>query len=377
MWLCGLIPDFALQLWIQLFRADHNTKLYSKERTGKYLPDVEVRAVKELLEEEVLDLSAANGTDIPYEGWMGIEFTLPKNAVSGMSDKPVRVPILVASSDYERPIIGFNVIEELAQRDSSEASTPSEGYKINPKEVEAVQALKNETPATVREERTGKYLPDVEVRAVKELLEEEVLDLSAANGTDIPYEGWMGIEFTREVCYVSAEGYKINPKEVEAVQALKNETPATVRERKIRGVEESGQQGQIKVKYSTYPDDTASSSEKEYLMLTEKRQTGPTLNVEAEEFIPRIEAQDREPEEALLLEQHAEEEHVGERHCTDEVSATESESEDEQKDADTKRRPTRARQPRRVYTYNQFLCSGLLVYRRPSCDLYAVPLKAA
>ncbi|KAI3363967.1 hypothetical protein L3Q82_001565 [Scortum barcoo] len=68
----------------------------------KYLPDVEVRPVKELLEEEALDLSAANETDIPYEGWMGIEFTLPKNAVSGMSDKPVLVPILIASSDFER-----------------------------------------------------------------------------------------------------------------------------------------------------------------------------------------------------------------------------------------------------------------------------------
>lgn len=38
----------------------------------KYLPDVEVRPVEELLEEGALDLSAANGTDIPYEGWMGI-----------------------------------------------------------------------------------------------------------------------------------------------------------------------------------------------------------------------------------------------------------------------------------------------------------------
>ena len=80
----------------------------------KYLPDVEVRPVEELMDEKELDLSAANGTAIPYEGWMGIEFTLSKNAVSGMSDKPVLVPILVASGDLERPIIGFNVIEELA-----------------------------------------------------------------------------------------------------------------------------------------------------------------------------------------------------------------------------------------------------------------------
>lgn len=46
--------------------------------------------------------------------------------------------------------------------------------------------------------------------------------------------------FKREVCYVgrvvSAEGYKMNPKEVEAVQALKQEKPSTVREvRKLMG----------------------------------------------------------------------------------------------------------------------------------------------
>lgn len=80
----------------------------------KYLPDIEVRPVKELLEEGVLELLAANGTDIPYEGWMEIEFTLCKDTVAGMSDKPVLVPILVASSNIDRPIIGFNVVEELA-----------------------------------------------------------------------------------------------------------------------------------------------------------------------------------------------------------------------------------------------------------------------
>ena len=34
----------------------------------KYLPDVEVRPVTELLENGPLELSVANGTDIPYKG---------------------------------------------------------------------------------------------------------------------------------------------------------------------------------------------------------------------------------------------------------------------------------------------------------------------
>lgn len=46
--------------------------------------------------------------------------------------------------------------------------------------------------------------------------------------------------FKSEVCYVgrviSAEGYKMNPKEVEEVQVLKHETPTTVQEvRKLTG----------------------------------------------------------------------------------------------------------------------------------------------
>lgn len=77
----------------------------------KYLPDAEARPVEELLEDEALDLSAANGTDIPYEGWIGIEFTLTKDAASGMSDKPVLVPLLISNSDFECPVIKFNVIE--------------------------------------------------------------------------------------------------------------------------------------------------------------------------------------------------------------------------------------------------------------------------
>lgn len=96
----------------------------------KHLPDVEVRPVEELLEEGALDLSAANGTAIPYEGWMGIEFTLSKNAVSGMSDKPVLVPILVASEEFARPVIGFNVIEELALANDSPGDSLPPGHMV-------------------------------------------------------------------------------------------------------------------------------------------------------------------------------------------------------------------------------------------------------
>ena len=97
----------------------------------KYLPGVEVRPVKELLEEGGLELSAANGTNIPYEGWMETEFTLSKNAVAGMSDRLVQVPILVASGNIGCPITGFNVIEELALRHDMCEDSISPGHMVN------------------------------------------------------------------------------------------------------------------------------------------------------------------------------------------------------------------------------------------------------
>lgn len=81
------------------------------DQKRKHLPDVKVRPVEELLKEGVLDLSSANGTEIPYKGWIGVNFTLSQKNACGMIDKPVLVSILVANSSLECPIIGFNVIK--------------------------------------------------------------------------------------------------------------------------------------------------------------------------------------------------------------------------------------------------------------------------
>lgn len=66
--------------------------------------------MKKLLKEEALELSATV-EQTQNEGWMEAEFTLFKNAVAGMSDRLVMVPILVGSCDTECPITGFKVIE--------------------------------------------------------------------------------------------------------------------------------------------------------------------------------------------------------------------------------------------------------------------------
>ncbi|XP_015249862.1 PREDICTED: uncharacterized protein LOC107097282 [Cyprinodon variegatus] len=75
----------------------------------EHLADAHFRSVSELLEEGMLDLSAANGTEIPYEGWVGVEFSLTENR-----DSELLVPFLVSSQPMVKPIVGFN--EQLKQR---------------------------------------------------------------------------------------------------------------------------------------------------------------------------------------------------------------------------------------------------------------------
>lgn len=79
---------------------------------NKYLPETEMRPVDELLEGETkLKLTAANGTTVPYEGWIEVDFSLPTSS-SRKKDR-LLVPFLVSTSSLERPILGFNVIEQL------------------------------------------------------------------------------------------------------------------------------------------------------------------------------------------------------------------------------------------------------------------------
>lgn len=76
----------------------------------KYLPQQELRPLGELLGDRELDLTAANGEPIPYDGWVELTFNLPGNDDPNLA---IRVPFLVSRVSLVRPILGFNVIQEL------------------------------------------------------------------------------------------------------------------------------------------------------------------------------------------------------------------------------------------------------------------------
>ena len=73
-------------------------------------PDLEVRDVRELLDEP-LDIRSANQGKMPFEGWVEL-------SVQMSTGPSIPVPFLVLSGDLSTPIIGFNVIFELLKEKS-------------------------------------------------------------------------------------------------------------------------------------------------------------------------------------------------------------------------------------------------------------------
>lgn len=76
----------------------------------KYLPQHELRTLSELIGSKGLELTAANGGQIPHEGWVELIFNLPDNDDPNLA---IRVPFLVSRVSLVRPVLGFNVIQEL------------------------------------------------------------------------------------------------------------------------------------------------------------------------------------------------------------------------------------------------------------------------
>ncbi|CAB4003088.1 Hypothetical predicted protein [Paramuricea clavata] len=86
----------------------------------KNLPKAELRTVESLLGASELDLKAANGTALPYDGWIDINFKL----MGTNHDYGFKVPFLVAKNVLDEPIIGYNVIEGVTQNSTSDTEQP-------------------------------------------------------------------------------------------------------------------------------------------------------------------------------------------------------------------------------------------------------------
>ncbi|KAJ8009423.1 hypothetical protein DPEC_G00088720 [Dallia pectoralis] len=86
-----------------------NVSLIDRTWKGKYLPCQAIRPLSELMDRE-LDVQAITGDVVPYDGYVELIVNLQGNDDPDLS---IRVPFLVSRLQLERPVVGFNVVQEL------------------------------------------------------------------------------------------------------------------------------------------------------------------------------------------------------------------------------------------------------------------------
>lgn len=106
------------------------------------LPHTILRPIQELLGPEILTGLAANQTEIPFSGWVEVEFKLCNKEVE---TEALAVSILVSDDPgvAERPIIGYNVIEEVVK-----AQSP--GSRVDPTTIQTLSATFSIRPRIAR-----------------------------------------------------------------------------------------------------------------------------------------------------------------------------------------------------------------------------------
>ena len=97
--------------------------IISEGHLNQILPEVAIQSIEELLGDRTLNLQAANGTRIPFVGWVDVNLKLLRPDESEKCD--IHVPFLVSAQPLDLPIVGYNVIEEIVK---TSGSTSDEDY---------------------------------------------------------------------------------------------------------------------------------------------------------------------------------------------------------------------------------------------------------
>ena len=97
-----------------LWDTGSQVSIMSRDYLSQNFPHLEVKHLQELLgTEQRLDLRAANNSVIPYAGFVEVQFHLLSEDVSSS----LAVPFLVTDAQLTTPIIGYNVIDEIVNKD--------------------------------------------------------------------------------------------------------------------------------------------------------------------------------------------------------------------------------------------------------------------
>ena len=129
--------------------------IISKSILAEHFPEEEIHDVSELLgNDTALNLKTANGSALPYSGYVVLSFSLQDGTSNNL-----KVPMLVTNTTIDGVIIGYNVLEEMINSHSDNsldfmACLKTSLSKVSDEDVIAfvdiVKETKNESPLTVK-----------------------------------------------------------------------------------------------------------------------------------------------------------------------------------------------------------------------------------
>ena len=124
-----------------LWDTEAQVSLVSKRWPSEHFPELPIRNIASLLNEGTeLDLKAANGTSVPYEGWVELDCGLE----TADTNTRVRVPMLVTREILNLPIIGYNVIEVIKGHEipNHDIQNLADSFtNLNPRQLESLVNL--------------------------------------------------------------------------------------------------------------------------------------------------------------------------------------------------------------------------------------------
>lgn len=92
-----------------LFDTGSQVSIIDRSWKETFIPQYAVRPLQELLDPgESLDLCAANGQPIPYDGWVELTVNLPGNTDPNLT---MEVPFLISQLPLPQPLLGANVLQ--------------------------------------------------------------------------------------------------------------------------------------------------------------------------------------------------------------------------------------------------------------------------
>lgn len=151
--------------------------ILGKDWLETHLPQIKVQSLEDLLPDVPLKITAANGTDVPFEGWAEILLEI-KSAKHGQV--AMHVPMLVSQNCVSGLLLGFNVTEEIILESLKNPGSISlsdllaEALKFHRDTAETIVSVISETPAqetprtdTIRVGKRGLTVPSGQICEIK------------------------------------------------------------------------------------------------------------------------------------------------------------------------------------------------------------------